>query len=84
LQDVVPDLPRGTSSCKAAGDPRPTACCGAAEPLCRHHPADAERVGAFWLRRWDGDRIADARCRDHLSRLGRTVRDPLDALLEER
>lgn len=82
LHERVLGLPTGDGSCRAGGD-RPIACCGAAGPLIRHHPEDAERVGRTWLARADEWRVTDARCRAHLRRCGGAeVTDPLDALLE--
>lgn len=81
LQEVVPEVGGGTSSCRAPGDPRPLACCGAGGPLAAHHPDDAVRVGQAWLRRGDGSALADARCREHLRGCGGAVDDALDRLL---
>lgn len=81
LQEVVPELAVGASSCRAPGDPRPLACCGAAGPLAAHHPNDAVRVGKAWLRRGGSGDLADARCRAHLAACGGEVADPLDRLL---
>lgn len=63
------------------------ACCGGAPPLVDHHPTDARRVGARFLR--DGGpagrvgrvRLADVRCADHLRGAGHDVTDVVDVLL---
>lgn len=81
LHELLPDLASGCGSCRAPGD-RPAACCGAAGPLARHHPDDADRVGRHWLARTAVRTVIDARCRSHLRRLDPGVRDPLDRLLE--
>jgi hypothetical protein len=83
LRDVVDGLSPTVASCRCSGEPSPLACCGAAGPLPRVHPADAERVGRRWLR--DSNeaqmRVADSRCRAHLRACGGDVVDPLDELL---
>lgn len=83
LVDLVPALGGGIASCRAPGASPPTACCGAGGPLQRHHPEDALRVGRFWLTRATDERVADARCREHLRACGGNTSDPLDLLLRE-
>ncbi|MBT3218991.1 MAG: hypothetical protein HN348_07865 [Proteobacteria bacterium] len=83
LQELVPGLPIGYASCRCSGSKPPLSCCGAAEPLSRHHPEDAKRVAELWLQRADEWWVADARCREHLRRCNAEVTDPLDTLLVE-
>jgi hypothetical protein len=69
-------------SCVAGGD-RPLRCCGGAAPLAWRHPADARRVARTFAARMDGERVVDARCRDHLRSAGVEARDLLDDWLAE-
>jgi Fe-S oxidoreductase len=58
-------------------------CCGAGEPLRRHHPAVADEVGAAVASEL-GPKAAyasDARCAGHLRRAGADLLDPIDLLL---
>lgn len=79
LHEVVPL--EGAASC-CTGRPEGMACCGAAEPLATHHPDDARRVGAHWLRRTEVRTVLDARCGAHLRAIDDQVRDGVDRLME--
>ncbi|MCO4748218.1 MAG: 4Fe-4S dicluster domain-containing protein [Proteobacteria bacterium] len=70
-----------TGSCAAGGE-RPLACCGGGGPLADHHPEDAARLARAFARRWDGARLVDARCREHLRNSGIDASDLLDQLVE--
>ncbi|HHO54527.1 MAG TPA: hypothetical protein ENK18_27560 [Deltaproteobacteria bacterium] len=82
LHEVLPELvaDRTIASCRTGGRRLGLACCGAAGPLARHHPEDAERVGALFLERCGGGVLLDARCREHLRRCGASVHDVVDRL----
>lgn len=80
--ELVVSVPIGGGSCCAAGDDRPLACCGGAEPLATHHPDDALRLGKAFAARLDDDLLLyDGRCRDHLARCGSIHRDVVDFLI---
>lgn len=85
LHEVLPELagPAPIGSCRAQGEGQGLACCGAAGPLARHHPEDAQRMGQMYLRRSSDGVLLDARCRGHLRQCGGAVRDVVDQLGEE-
>lgn len=64
------------ASCRCGlGGAPPLACCGGAEPLASHHPADASRVGRAVGARLPGPvRVVDGRCLAHLRGAGVDVR----------
>jgi len=72
----------GVCSCVASGSEAPMACCGARGPLPVHHPDDAQRMAAHWLRREPGRYHHDGRCAAHLSAAGGDVVDAVGMLLE--
>jgi hypothetical protein len=78
LHEVVGD--GGAPSC-ACGDVEPLACCGAAGPLRRHHPADAERVAELFVARGGGTDPVDSRCAELLRGVDGGTRDAVDRLL---
>ena len=70
--------------CGAVDGPDPLLrCCGAGEPLSRHHPPVAAAVGAAAAAGLGGRRTfaADARCAAHLRRFGADLLDPIDILI---